>query len=74
MIRNLQKGRETDHKTTTMSKNPNGTYKPVLTTQEGGDAMELDATQRAPNLNLAAQEFRWRRNTKDVLNAPGLDI
>ena len=29
--------------------------------------MELDATQREPNLNLSAQEFRWRRITKRCL-------
>ena len=63
MIRNHQKGRETDHKTTTTPRNPNRTYKPVLTTQQGGDAMELNAIQREPNLNLSAQAFRWRRNT-----------
>ena len=33
-------------------------------TQQEGDAMELDATRREPNLNLSAQEFQWRRNTK----------
>ena len=59
MIRNLQKGRETEHKATTTSRNPNGTYKPALTTQQVGDAMELDMTRREPNLNLSAQEFRW---------------
>ena len=64
MIRNLQKGRETDHKCTTTPRNPNGTYKPALTTQQDGDVMELDATRREPNLNLSAQEFSWRRNTK----------
>ena len=29
--------------------------------------MELDATRREPNLNLSAQQFRWRRNTKRCL-------
>ena len=29
--------------------------------------MELDATRRELNLNLSAQEFRWRRNTKRCL-------
>ena len=29
--------------------------------------MQLDATGREPNLNLSAQEFRWRRNTKRCL-------
>ena len=67
MIRNLQKGRETDHEATTTPRNPNGTYRPALTTQQGGDTMELDATRWEPNLNLFAQEFRWRRNTKRCL-------
>ena len=31
MIRNLQKGRETDHNATTTPRNPNGTYRPALT-------------------------------------------
>ena len=56
MIRNLQKGRETDHKATTTPRNPNGTYRPALTTQQGGDAMEPDAIRRKPNLNLSAEE------------------
>ena len=64
MIQNLQKGRETDHKIKNTPRNPNGTYRPVLTTQQEGHAMELDATQREPSLNLSVQEFRWRRNTK----------
>ena len=64
MIKNLQGGRGTEHKTTPTPRNQNGTYRPALTTQQGGDAMELDATRREPNLNLSAQEFRWRRNTK----------
>ena len=67
MIRNFQKGRETDHTATTTHRNPNGTYKPALTTQQRGNAMELDMTQREPNLNLSAQEFIWRRNTKRCL-------
>ena len=67
MIKNLQGGRGTEHKTTPTPRNQNGTYQPALTTQQGGDAMELDATRRAPNLNLSAQEFRWRRNTKRCL-------
>ena len=29
--------------------------------------MELDATRRELNLNLSAQEFRWRWNTKRCL-------
>ena len=29
--------------------------------------MELDAIRREPNLNLSAQEFRWRRNNKRYL-------
>ena len=67
MIRNLQKGRETEHKATTTPRIPNGTYKPVLTTQQGGDAIELDAMRWEPNFNLSAQEFRWRRNAKRCL-------
>ena len=63
MIKNLQGGRGTEHKTTPTPRNQNGTYRPALTTQQKGDAMELDATRREPNLNLSAQEFRWRRNT-----------
>ena len=57
MIKNLQGGRGTEHKTTPTPRNQNGTYQPALTTQQGGDAMELDATRREPNLNLSAQEF-----------------
>ena len=57
MIKNLQGGRETEHKTTPTPRNQNGTYQPALTTQQGGDAMELDATRRESNLNLLAQEF-----------------
>ena len=64
IIKNLQGGRGTEHKTTPTPRNQNGTYRPVLRTQQGGDAMELDATRREPNLNLSAQEFRWWRNTK----------
>ena len=64
MIKNLQVGRGTEHKTTLTPRNQNGTYRSALTTQQGGDAMELNATRGEPNLNLSAQEFRWRRNTK----------
>ena len=67
MIQNLQKGRETEHKDTSTPKNPNETCQAALTTQHGGDPMELDATRREPNLNLFAQEFRWGRNTKPCL-------
>ena len=67
MIKNLQGGRRTEHKTTPTPRNQNRTYRPALTTQQGGDAMELDATRREPNLNLSAQEFRCRRNTKRCL-------
>lgn len=67
MIKNVQHGRGADHKATPTPRNQNGTYRPALTTQQGGDAMELDATRREPNLNLSAQEFRWRRNTKRCL-------
>ena len=58
-LRNLQKGQEMDHKTTTAPRNPIRTYRPVLTTQQGRDAIKIDATEREPNLNLSAQEFRW---------------
>ena len=67
MIKNLQGGRGTEHKTTPTPGNRNWTYRPALSTQQGGEAMELDATRRKPNLNLSAQEFRWRRNTKRSL-------
>ena len=58
MIKNLQEGRGTEHKATPTPRNQNGTYRPVLTTQQGGDAMKLDGTRREPNLNLSTQEFR----------------
>ena len=64
MIKNLQRGRGTEHKTTPTPRNQNRIYRPALTTQQGGDAKELDATRREPNLNLSAQDFRWRRNSK----------
>ena len=67
MIKNLQGGRGTEHKTTPTPRHQNGTYRPALTTQQEGDTMKLDATRREPNLNLSAQEFRWRRNTKRCL-------
>ena len=67
MIKNLQGGRGTEHKTTPTPRNQNGTYRPALTTQQGGDAMEPHATRREPNLSLSAQEFRWGRNTKRCL-------
>ena len=67
MIKKLQGGRGTEHKTNPTPRNQNGTYQPALTTQQGGDAMELDATRREPNLILSAQEFQWRRNTKRCL-------
>ena len=67
MIKNIQGGRGTEHKTTPTRTNQNGTNRPALITQQGGDAMELDATRREQNLNLSAQEFRWRRNTKQCL-------
>ena len=57
MIKNLHRGRETEHKTTPIPRNQNGTHRPALTTQPGGDAMELDATRREPNLHLSAEEF-----------------
>ena len=57
MIKNVQHGRGMDHKANPTPRNQNGTYRPVLTTQQGGDAMELDATRREPSLNLSAQEF-----------------
>ena len=59
MIKNLQGGRGREHKTTPTPRNQNGIYRPALTTQQGGDVMELDATRREPNLNSSAQEFRW---------------
>ena len=58
IIKNLQGRRGTEHKTTPTPRNQNGTYRPALTTQQEGEAMELDATRREPNLNLSAQEFR----------------
>ena len=58
MMKNLQGGRGTEHKTTPTPRNQNSTYRPALTTQQGGDAMELDATRRELKLNLSAQEFR----------------
>ena len=64
MIKNLQERRGTEHKRIPTPGNQNGTYRPALTTQEGGEAMELDATRREPNLNFSAQEFCWRGNTK----------
>ena len=67
MIKNFQGGRGTEHKATPNPRNQNGTYRPVLTTQQGGDTIELDATRREPNLNLSAQEFRWRRKTERCL-------
>ena len=67
MIKKLPGGRGTEHKTNPTPRNQNGTYRPALTTQQGGDAMELDATRREPNLILSAQEFQWRRNTKRCL-------
>ena len=67
MIKNLQGGRGTEHKTTPNPRNQNGTYRPALMNQPGGDAMELDATRREPNLNLSAREFRWLRSTKRCL-------
>ena len=42
MFKNLQGGRGTEHKTTLTSRNQNGTYQPALTTQQGGEAMELN--------------------------------
>ena len=67
MIKNLQEARGTEHETTPTLRNQNGTYQPALTTQQGGDAIELNVTRREPKLNLSAQEFRWRRNTKRCL-------
>ena len=67
MIKNLRGGRGTEHKTNPTPRNQNDTYRAALTTQQGGDAMELDATRRQANLNLSAQESRWRRNTKRCL-------
>ena len=58
MIKNLEGGWGTEHKTTLTLRNQNGTYRPALTTQQGGDAMKLNATRREPKLNLSAQEFR----------------
>ena len=43
MIKNLQGGWGTEHKTTPTPRNQNGTYRSALTTQQGGDGMELDA-------------------------------
>ena len=57
MIKILQGEQGTEHKTTPTPRNQNGTYEPALTTQQGGDTMELDTTRREPNLNLLAQEF-----------------
>ena len=51
IFKNLQGGRGTEHKTPPTPRNQNDTYRPALTTQQGGDAMELDATRREPNLN-----------------------
>ena len=67
MIKNIQGGRGTEHKTTPTPRNQNATYRPALTNQQEGDTMELDATRSEPNLNLSAQEFRWRINTKRCL-------
>ena len=57
MIKYLQGGRGTEHKTIPTPRNQNGTYRPALTIQQGGDAMELDTGGREPNLNLSVQEF-----------------
>lgn len=57
MIKNLQRGRETNYKPTTRPRNLNGTYRPTLTTQQGDNAMKLDATRRQPELNPSLQEF-----------------
>ena len=57
MIENLQGGPGTEYKRIPTPRNQNGTYRPALTTPQGGGAMELDATRREPNLNLSVQEF-----------------
>ena len=57
IIKSLQEGQRTEHRATPTPTNQNGTYGPALTTQQGGDAIELDATRGEPNLNLSAQEF-----------------
>ena len=67
MIKIWQGGQGTEHKPTPILKNQNGTYRPALMTQQGGDAKELYARRREPNFNLSAQEFQWRRNTKRCL-------
>ena len=67
MIKKSQGGRETEYKATLTPRNQNGTYRRVLRIGEGGDAMELDATRREPNLNLAEQELRWQGSTKRCL-------
>ena len=73
MMNNLQGGRGTKHKTTSTPRKQNGTYRPAPTTQQGGDAMELNTTRREPTLNLLAQEFRWRRNTKRCLKCTKIE-
>lgn len=57
MIKNVQDGRGTDHEANPTPGNQKGTYRPVPTTQQEGDAMELDANRSEPNLNRWAQEF-----------------
>ena len=56
MVKHVQSARKNE----TPRKN-DGTFKPRTTTQ-GGDAMDLDATRRRPQLNLSNNEYKRRRD------------
>ena len=66
-IKKIKQAQGMDNERKVIPQKQNGTYRPVLTAQPGGDAMELVATKREPNRNLSVQEFRERRNTKRYL-------
>ena len=52
MIKNFEGGRETEHKVTATLRNRNGRYRLALTTQQRGDAMELDATRKENQISF----------------------
>jgi len=59
MMDHIRKGRPTA-KFDTTPRNVNGTFRPTPVSENRGDPMELDATQRRPGFNISAKEYQRR--------------
>ena len=59
MMDHIRKGRPTA-KFDATPRNVNGTFRTTPTSENRGDAMELDATRRRPGFNISAKEYQRR--------------